>query len=88
MNANSEQKSNGSTPRQPDIAAAKRTTRGQRRAPARRTTAQPPDRDRETDVAVAAYYRAERRGFAPGNDLDDWVEAEREIEGDGEADEG
>jgi hypothetical protein len=31
------------------------------------------------DIAVAAYYRAERRGFAPGGELDDWLEAEREL---------
>jgi hypothetical protein len=30
-------------------------------------------------VATAAYYRAERRGFSPGSELDDWLEAEREI---------
>ena len=30
-------------------------------------------------VAVNAYYRAEKRGFEPGHDLDDWYEAEREI---------
>jgi hypothetical protein len=28
-------------------------------------------------IAVAAYYNAERRGFAGGRDLDDWLEAER-----------
>jgi Protein of unknown function (DUF2934) len=31
-------------------------------------------------VAVAAYYRAERRGFAPGGAVQDWLEAEREID--------
>ena len=31
-------------------------------------------------VAEAAYYRAEKRGFAPGKELDDWLEAEKEIE--------
>jgi hypothetical protein len=31
-------------------------------------------------IARAAYFRAERRGFAPGSDLDDWLEAETEIE--------
>jgi hypothetical protein len=31
-------------------------------------------------VAEAAYYRAERRGFAPGMELEDWLEAEKEIE--------
>jgi sterol desaturase/sphingolipid hydroxylase (fatty acid hydroxylase superfamily) len=30
-------------------------------------------------IAEAAYYRAEKRGFAPGNDFVDWLEAEREI---------
>ena len=30
-------------------------------------------------IAVAAYYRAERRGFAPGQELNDWLEAEREV---------
>jgi hypothetical protein len=32
-------------------------------------------------VGKAAYYRAERRGFVPGFELDDWLAAEREIEG-------
>ncbi len=30
-------------------------------------------------VAIAAYYRAERRGFAPGGEVDDWLAAEREV---------
>src|SRR3954470_6514526 len=30
-------------------------------------------------VELAAYYRAERRGFAPGGELEDWIEAEREV---------
>jgi len=35
--------------------------------------------DLHRDVAVAAYYRAESRGFAPGHELEDWIEAERRI---------
>ena len=31
---------------------------------------------REKRVATAAYYIAERRGFAPGQELEDWVAAE------------
>ena len=31
-------------------------------------------------IAEAAYYRAEKRGFAPGMELDDWLQAEKEIE--------
>ena len=30
-------------------------------------------------IAVNAYYRAEKRGFAPGHEWDDWLAAEREI---------
>jgi len=30
-------------------------------------------------VAEAAYYRAEQRGFAPGNEMDDWLEAEQDV---------
>jgi hypothetical protein len=30
-------------------------------------------------VATAAYYRAEARGFAPGRELEDWLEAEAQI---------
>ncbi len=31
-------------------------------------------------IAQAAYFIAERRGFAPGNELADWLQAEAEIE--------
>ncbi len=31
-------------------------------------------------TAEAAYFRAERRGFAPGHELEDWLAAEKEIE--------
>jgi len=31
-------------------------------------------------VAVAAYHRAEKRNFAPGNELLDWTESEKEID--------
>lgn len=30
-------------------------------------------------VAECAYYKAERRGFRPGSELDDWLAAEQEI---------
>jgi hypothetical protein len=35
---------------------------------------------REARIAEAAYWRAERRGFQPGNELNDWLEAEREVD--------
>lgn len=31
-------------------------------------------------IAEAAYLRAERRGFAPGHEIEDWVAAETEID--------
>jgi hypothetical protein len=35
--------------------------------------------DRREAIARAAYYRAEQRGFAPGYELEDWLEAERAL---------
>lgn len=37
---------------------------------------------REARIAEAAYWRAERRGFAAGQELDDWLAAEKEVDGD------
>lgn len=31
-------------------------------------------------ITQRAYEIAERRGFSPGHELDDWLQAEREIE--------
>ncbi len=43
-------------------------------------------RTRRRRVEESAYYRAERRGFEPGADLDDWYAAEaEEDERDGKA---
>ena len=35
---------------------------------------------REQMIAEAAYFHAERRGFAPGNELSDWLQAEVDVE--------
>ena len=32
-------------------------------------------------IALAAYFKAENRGFASGQELDDWLEAEHDIMG-------
>jgi len=34
---------------------------------------------REQMIALAAYYRAQRRNFDPGHELEDWLEAEAEV---------
>jgi hypothetical protein len=36
--------------------------------------------DRRVSIAKAAYLIAERRGFAPGHELEDWLAAEDEVE--------
>lgn len=38
------------------------------------------DCPREQMIAEAAYFRAERRGFIPGNEMSDWFEAEADVE--------
>jgi len=35
--------------------------------------------DLHARIAEAAYFCAERRGFAPGHEIDDWLQAERGI---------
>lgn len=35
--------------------------------------------DRDAIVAERAYHKAESRGFAPGHELDDWLDAEQEF---------
>ena len=46
--------------------------------------AQPPvavsPTERHHRIAEAAYLRAERRAFPPGRELEDWLEAEAEVD--------
>ena len=37
--------------------------------------------ERHRRISDAAYYRAQRRGFEPGHEREDWLEAERELDG-------
>ncbi len=58
--------------------------RKQRPAPAKRTPQavshpQPSPEEVRKLISEAAYYRAKRRGFAPGHELEDWVQAEAEV---------
>jgi hypothetical protein len=36
--------------------------------------------ERQRRICELAYRLAEQRGFAPGGELDDWFEAEREVD--------
>jgi len=40
---------------------------------------------REERIRLAAYAAAERRGFAPGFETDDWLGAERQIDAEDES---
>ena len=46
----------------------------------KQTTPALPSLERQLRIAQAAYYIAERREFAPGNELEDWLQAEAEVE--------
>ena len=52
-------------------------TRKRARKP--QATAAPSPLERHDMVRVAAYFRAERRGFQPGYEWDDWLAAEAEV---------
>lgn len=41
--------------------------------------AEPSKEERQRWIATAAYHRAEKRGFAPGYEVQDWLDAEAEI---------
>lgn len=40
--------------------------------------------DRLQRIATAAYYKAEARGFVPGLEMDDWLQAEVEVDAEAE----
>lgn len=61
------------------IPAAKKAPAKARTTKAGKTVLVPPD-ERRRLIAHSAYLRAERRGFAPGSELADWLEAEVEVD--------
>lgn len=38
------------------------------------------DRQRYLMIAEAAYFRAQQRNFSPGNEVEDWLNAERQVD--------
>lgn len=38
------------------------------------------DAERRRRISEAAYYRSQQRGFTPGQEHDDWLEAERALD--------
>ncbi len=74
-------------------APATKTRTASKPAPARRKAASPTEtaqkkatpvymtrEERWRMVAEAAYHKAEKRGFMPGREVEDWLDAEREID--------
>lgn len=39
----------------------------------------PDDEDVISRIGVSAYYKAEARGYEPGHEIQDWLEAEAEM---------
>jgi hypothetical protein len=39
-----------------------------------------PHEERHASITKAAYMRAQRRGFEPGHELNDWLAAEEEFD--------
>lgn len=64
------------------IAPQQRTEAGKPAAPSSgaATRSNVSEDARRAMVAQAAYLRAERRGFAPGGELEDWAAAEAEVD--------
>jgi hypothetical protein len=62
-------------PAAPAPAKASQLARPLRLVPHRLTPA-----ERHRRISDLAYRRAEQRGFASGNELEDWLEAEREVD--------
>ena len=60
-------------------ATAKATARKPAGTQSRPAVAAPSAAEREELVRTAAYFRAERRGFAPGYEWEDWLAAEAEV---------
>ena len=62
------------------IAKPKASIAKPKAAPATKTKAALSAEQRNNYVEVAAFYIAERRGFAPGNPAEDWCAAELEVD--------
>ncbi len=72
------------TPKAPRVRAKSTTPRAKKpaaTAPAKAPTAITVSEDvRRGMIAEGAYLRAERRGFAPGHEEQDWLAAEAEVD--------
>ena len=69
------------TPRQAAQVTPKPDSRPASMPAASGLRAQSSSEDTRRQIAEAAYFRAKERGFEPGHELEDWIEAESEVMG-------
>ena len=60
-------------------ATAKPTGTALKQPKTRKATGALSDTERRNYVEVAAYYIAQRRGFCGSSELEDWIQAEKEV---------
>ena len=63
------------------MAARKERAAPAKKAPTAVSNPQPSPEEVRQLISEAAYYRAKQRGFAPGHEMEDWVQAEAEVLG-------
>jgi hypothetical protein len=67
-------------PTSPSARGARKSTTKQSRTAAAKIDSKIDVEKRHALIAEAAYLRSERRGFEPGHEVEDWLEAETEID--------
>jgi Protein of unknown function (DUF2934) len=51
----------------------------EKQSPSPSISAAPPPEEIDRLIRETAYFKAEARGFAPGEEVQDWLSAEREV---------
>lgn len=62
------------------MASTAQASKAPKKTTTTRARSSAPKPNREHMIAEAAYYRAEKRGFAAGDSMRDWLDAEVEID--------
>jgi hypothetical protein len=68
------------TEKVPTVSAVRRVVPPALGDSAKKTEAPLSQEQRHVGIELAAYYLAERRGFEPGHEIEDWLTAEAETD--------